>query len=185
MANGYGSIPGTLPAERVHLENTARGPDIIISYAWDADAVIQGFRGTEYASQANERGEHGSFSPIDVHNTLLAAGPGFQQGFGDPLPSGNVDVAPTIAALLGLSLPKAQGRVLHEALAGTLMRPLTGYHVMPTTLRPKQPATGLRMQRIDGSLLNTTNFDFTVKLKQLNSDGKSWIYFDQAGPEHH
>ena len=184
VAKRYGDIPGTLPTESVHLENAARGPDIIISYAWNADAVIQDFRGTEYASQANERGEHGSFSPIDVHNTLLAAGPGFQQGFSDPLPSGNVDVAPTIAALLGLSLPKAQGRVLHEALAGALMRPLTSYRVMPTKLQPKQPATGLRMQRIDGCPLDATNFDFTVKLKQLNSDGKSWIYFDQAGPEH-
>jgi len=185
VAKRYGDIPGTLPAESVHLENAARGPDIIISYAWNADAMIQGFRGTEYASQANERGEHGSFSPIDVHNTLLAAGPGFQQGFSDPLPSGNVDVAPTIAALLGLPLPKAQGRVLHEALAGTLMRPLTDYHVMPTTLQPKQPATRLDMQRVDGSPLSTTRFDFTVQLKQLSADGKNWIYFDQAGAERH
>lgn len=185
VAKRYGDIPGTLPAESVHLENAARGPDIIISYAWDADAVIQGFRGTEYASQANERGEHGSFSPIDVHNTLLAAGPGFQQGFSDPLPSGNVDVAPTIAALLGLPLPKAQGRVLHEALAGTLMRPLTDYHMTPTALQPKQPATQLDMQRVDGSPLSTTRFDFTVQLKRLSADGKSWTYFDQAGPERH
>jgi len=185
VAKRYGDIPGTLPAESVHLENAARGPDIIISYAWDADAVIQGFRGTEYASQANERGEHGSFSPIDVHNTLLAAGPGFQQGFSDPLPSGNVDVAPTIAALLGLSLPKAQGRVLHEALAGTRMRPLTDYRVTPTSLQPKEAATGLSMQRIDGSPLSATRFGFTVQLKQLSVGGKSWTYFDQAGPERH
>ncbi|HWX64939.1 MAG TPA: alkaline phosphatase family protein [Rhodanobacter sp.] len=183
VARRYGNIPGTLPAESVHLENAARGPDIIISYAWDADAVIQGFRGTEYASQANERGEHGSFSPIDVHNTLLAAGPGFQQGFSDPLPSGNVDVAPTIAALLGLSLPKAQGRVLHEALAGTLTRPLTDYHMTPTTVQPKEPATGLSMRRVDGSPLSATSFDFTLQLKQLSADGKTWTYFDQAGPE--
>ena len=185
VAKRYGDIPGTLPAESVHLENAARGPDIIISYAWDAEAVIQGFRGTEYASQANERGEHGSFSPIDVHNTLLAAGPGFQQGFSDPLPSGNVDVAPTIAALLGLSLPKAQGRALHEALTGALMRPLTDYRVKPTTLQPRQPATGLTMQRIDGSALSAASFDFAVKLKQLSADGKSWTYFDQARPERH
>ncbi len=185
VAKRYGDIPGTLSAESVHLENAARGPDIIISYAWDADAVIQGFRGTEYASQANERGEHGSFSPIDVHNTLLAAGPGFQQGFSDPLPSGNVDVAPTIAALLGLPLPKAQGRVLHEALAGTLMRPLTDYHMTPASLQPKQPATRLDMQRVDGSPLSTTRFDFTVQLKQLSTDGKHWTYFDQAGAERH
>lgn len=183
VARRYGDIPGTLPAEDVHLENATRGPDIILSYAWDADAVIQGFRGTEYATQANERGEHGSFSPIDVHNTLVADGPGFQQQFIDPLPSGNVDVAPTIARLLGLSLPKAQGRVLHEALVGSLGRPLGDYHLSPSMLRPKKAATGLHMQRVDGSPLPNTRFDFTVQLKQLDSDGKHWTYFDQAGPD--
>lgn len=183
VARRYGDIPGTLPAEDVHLENAARGPDIIISYAWDADAVIQGFRGTEYASQANERGEHGSFSPIDVHNTLVAAGPGFHPQFSDPLPSGNVDVAPTIARLLGLSLPKAQGRVLHEALTGPLKRALADYRVTPTMLRPKQPATALHRQRMDGTAMKTSRFDFTVKLKRLGADGRSWTYFDQAGPE--
>lgn len=183
VARRYGDIPGTLPAEDVHLENARRGPDIILSYAWDADAMVQGFRGTEYATQANERGEHGSFSPIDVHNTLIAAGPGFQSQFSDPLPSGNVDVAPTIARLLGLSLPKAQGRVLHEALRGRLARPLGDYHVTPAVLRPKHAATGLQMQRVDGSPMKATRFDFTVQLKQLDSDGKHWTYFDQAGPE--
>ncbi|WP_266156280.1 alkaline phosphatase family protein [Dyella silvatica] len=185
VAKRYGNIPGTLPAENVHLENAARGPDIILSYAWDADAVIQGFRGTEYASMSNERGEHGSFSPIDVHNTLLANGPGFRNGFRDSLPSGNVDVAPTIAALLNLPLPRAQGRVLHEALTGPLAQPLEAYHVQPAELRPSQPATGLTTQRIDGSPLPATSYSFVLQLKQLESDGKRWTYFDLAKPERH
>ena len=42
---------------------------------------------------------HGSFSPLDVHNTLIAFGPDFREGLKDPLPSGNVDVAPTIAGI--------------------------------------------------------------------------------------
>ena len=48
------------------------------------------------------RGMHGSFSPIDVHNTLIAYGPDFREGMRDTLPTGNVDVAPTIASILGL-----------------------------------------------------------------------------------
>src|SRR5690242_14525948 len=71
VAKRYGAIPGTLPAEEVHLENARRGPDIIISYAWDADAVVQGFPGTEVGTVSTERGQHGSFSPRDVHNTLI------------------------------------------------------------------------------------------------------------------
>lgn len=187
VAKRYGDMPGTLPAENVHLENAPRGPDIIVSYAWDADATIQGFRGTEYSTvfpeSPSERGEHGSFSPIDVHNTLLAAGPGFRGGFRDALPSGNVDVAPTIAALLGLKLPQAQGRVLHEALSGVLGRNVDAYRVAPAELRPSQAATGLQVQRVDGSALPATSYSFTLQLKQLESDGKRWTYFDYAKPD--
>ena len=187
VARRYGELPGTLPAENVHLENAPRGPDIIVSYAWDADATIQGFRGTEYSTvfpeSPSERGEHGSFSPIDVHNTLLAAGPSFRGGFRDALPSGNVDVAPTIAALFGLNLQRAQGRVLHEALSGSLGRPADSYRVTSTELRPPQPASGLSMRRIDGSALSGDSYSFALHLKQLESDGKRWIYFDEAKPE--
>jgi arylsulfatase A-like enzyme len=183
VAKRYGSIPGTLPAENVHLENAARGPDIIVSYAWDAHARIQGFPGTEYAAQSNERGEHGSFSRIDVHNTLLAAGPDFRQGFQDALPSGNVDLAPTIAALMQLKFPTAQGRVLRESLNGALAQPVDAYTVVPTSLRPAQPATGLSAQRVDGSPLPQRQFNFVLQMKQLQADGKTWTYFDQASPE--
>ena len=183
VARRYGALAGTLPAEDVHLENAVRGPDIIVSYAWDANAKIQGFVGTEYAAQSNERGEHGSFSPIDVHNTLLAAGPDFRTTFRDTLPSGNVDLAPTIAALMGLKLPKAQGRVLHESLTGALAKPIDSYNVVPTTLQPANPASGLRMQRVDGSSLSATQFNFILQMKQLRSDDKTWTYFDQASPD--
>lgn len=182
VAKRYGPLPGTLPAENVHLENAARGPDIILSYAWNANAKVQGYPGTEYAGQSNERGEHGSFSPIDVHNTLLAAGPDFRTAFHDTLPSGNVDLAPTIAALMGLKLPQAQGRVLHESLSGPLGQPVNTYTVTPSTLQPSRVASGLSMQRVDGSTLPTTQFSFVLQMKQLQSGGKTWTYFDQASP---
>ena len=185
VASRYGAIPGTLPAEDVQLGNAARGPDIIISYAWDANAVIQGFRGTEYGTVSTERGQHGSFSPIDVHNTLVASGPDFRQAMRDPLPSGNVDVAPTLAAVLGLALPTAQGRVLHEALTGPLARPVSDYTVAPAAIRPATAATGLKTVRIDGAPLPATRFSFTVKQKVLRLDGHRWTYFDQAAADRH
>lgn len=185
VAKRYGALPGTLPAEAVHLENARRGPDIIISYAWDADAVVQGFPGTEVGTVSTERGQHGSFSPRDVHNTLIASGPDFRQAMRDPLPSGNVDVAPTLAALLNLPLPTAQGRVLHEALTGTLARPLSDYAVKPAAIRPAQPATGLTTVRIDGAPLPATRYSFTVRQKRLSFDGRTWTYFDQAAADRH
>ena len=185
VAKRYGVIAGTLPAEAVHLENARRGPDIIISYAWDANAVVQGFPGTEVGTVSTERGQHGSFSPRDVHNTLIASGPDFQRAMRDPLPSGNVDVASTLAALLNLPLPTAQGRVLHEALTGALARPLSDYAVKPAAIRPAQPATGLKTVRIDGAPLPATRYSFTVRQKRLSFDGRTWTYFDQAAADRH
>jgi arylsulfatase A-like enzyme len=53
-----------------------------------------------------------------MHNTLIAAGPDFHQGEADELPSGNVDLAPTIFAILGIKSPAAMdGRFLAEAMA--------------------------------------------------------------------
>jgi hypothetical protein len=47
-----------------------------------------------------------------------ASGAGIKPGFENPLPSGNLDLAPTIQHLLGLDPPAGQhGRILHEALA--------------------------------------------------------------------
>jgi hypothetical protein len=60
-----------------------------------------------------------------MHNTLVAAGPGFRVGLRDLLPSGNVDVAPTILWLLGFKDEAAHrdGRVLSEAIVGDVSSP--------------------------------------------------------------
>ena len=115
--DNYGNIPGTFYMSIVHLENIAgRNPDIIVSYNYDQEAVVQGVKGTEYESMQGNRGMHGSFSPVDVHNSLIAFGPDFKSGVRDELPSGNIDIAPTIAHLLDLHLPDTDGRVLYEAI---------------------------------------------------------------------
>ena len=52
-----------------------------------------------------------------MHNMLIAAGPDFRHGETDNLPSGNVDLTPTILAVLGISsAEKLDGRVLVEAM---------------------------------------------------------------------
>jgi hypothetical protein len=117
VKSSYGAIPGTLSLASIRLEDTAaREPDIVVSFDFDESASVQGVLGTELVSMFGNRGMHGSFSPFDVHNTLIAAGPDFTPGFVDPLPTGNVDVAPTVAQILGRSLPAADGRPLLGAL---------------------------------------------------------------------
>jgi len=191
----YGHIAGTLPLERVRLENAAgRNPDIIVSFNFDEDAVVQGFKGTEFESAFNLRGMHGSFSPIDVHNTLLAVGPHFKSGFTDHLPSGNVDVAPTVAHILKLRLHEADGRVLREALYRQHGRRDDGNDddgdrdnakVYAQVIRPHEPATGLTFQLPtdpDGKDvdLGKTRYEIELHVKQLRQQGREYIYFDYA-----
>jgi hypothetical protein len=120
----YGAVPGTMPLSVVGLEGpnstSPPTPDLVVSFSWDADATSAAAPdtpGTELASAYGSRGMHGSFSPRDVHNTLIAAGPHFRAGVADVYPSSNLDVAPTVASLLRLDMQQVEGRVLLEALS--------------------------------------------------------------------
>ena len=54
-----------------------------------------------------------------MHNTLIASGPDFKRDETNDLPSGNVDLAPTILQILAIKpLQKMDGRVLSEAMTG-------------------------------------------------------------------
>jgi hypothetical protein len=183
----YGDIPGTLPLARIHAQNAAgRNPDVIASYDYQEDAAVRGAKGIEYAGAllgTSYRGMHGSFSPRDVHNTLIASGPGFRSGFRDPLPSGNVDVAPTAAQILGLALPDANGRPLFEALQGG--EEPSAYQVTPEVVRPKSEATGIALALPtdpDGNDVDRTKTTYTFELrtKRLVHRGKTYTYLDSA-----
>jgi hypothetical protein len=155
---------------------------VVVSFAFDADALVQGMAGTEFASGTANRGMHGTSSPRDVHNTLVAAGPHFRAGFHDTLPTGNVDVAPTIARLLGLRLPGAEGRVLEEALVDGL--PLERF-VEETHLKTSSSAEGLRMllpTDPDGRAVDAprTRYRVELKSKTLSWEGHHATYLDWA-----
>jgi arylsulfatase A-like enzyme len=183
----HGAIPGTLPLSAIHAHNAAgKSPDIILSYDYDPDAVVAGARGTEMAGTLNGatyRGMHGSFSPRDVHNTAIAYGPDFRSGFRDPLPTGNVDIAPTVARILGLALPHAQGRVLLEALQHGA--PLDSYRATPRVIAPAAPATGLTIRLPtdpDGKDIapGLHTYSFELHTRSLTHGGHTYTYFDFA-----
>ena len=77
-------------------------------------------------STASGRAGHGSTSPYEVSNTLIAAGPEFRQAGVSATDSGNVDIAPTLMQLAGVATPAHtfDGRVLEEALRAS-SRPLS------------------------------------------------------------
>ncbi|MCU1678542.1 MAG: type phosphodiesterase/nucleotide pyrophosphatase, partial [Frankiales bacterium] len=185
----YGNLPGTLPLSAVNLENATRKgkgqPDVVVSFAWDDKQAVNGMPGIEFESFGGNRGMHGSFSTVDVHNTLVANGPSFRRNLVVTNPTGNVDVAPTVAFLLGQSMPQADGRVLNEAL----VRPAgTSAPVVRTGIvTPTAPATGLAFKLPtdpSGAAVDTARssgtYTINLAVKDLTVDGKTYRYFDNA-----
>jgi arylsulfatase A-like enzyme len=115
------ALPGTFPLAEVNAASPT-APDIIVSTRWirlparDEHPRIEVFN-DGYHEYAAGGGMHVTLSPTDLHNMCVAAGPDFLRGVTDPLPSGNVDIAPTLLWLMNVP-PETplDGRVLHEAL---------------------------------------------------------------------
>jgi arylsulfatase A-like enzyme len=109
-----GRVPGTLSFDAVRWAHD-RAAQILFSPDWTDATNAHGIRGT--VASGGVAG-HGSSSPWDIHNTLVAAGPDVRAGVTIDSPSANVDLAPTFLHLLGITVPPSvQGRPLDEALA--------------------------------------------------------------------
>ncbi|WP_419816562.1 alkaline phosphatase family protein [Glacieibacterium sp.] len=185
----YGAIPGILTMAQANLENAKRQnsgqPDVVVSFNWDDSVSVQGKPGIEFESVGGQRGMHGSFGTTDVHNTLIAGGPSFTGKAVVTLPTGNVDVAPTVAWLLRLSLPQADGRILNEALVTPASKSTPV--VTPSVINPAALATGLAFETpLDptGAIKDTTlaagTYSIDLAVKDLAVDGKGYRYFDYA-----
>ncbi|GMW03522.1 MAG: hypothetical protein AMXMBFR84_46560 [Candidatus Hydrogenedentota bacterium] len=108
-----GVVPGTLSLDLVYY-NHERSPQILMDSQWSDDANAMGWKGT---TQQTGVAGHGTSSPWDIHNTLIAGGPSFKARARSAVPTGNVDIAPTVCRILGISpAGTMQGRVLEELL---------------------------------------------------------------------
>ena len=184
VSDKYGDVAGTLPMSLIKTENpvTGRGPDIIVSFNFDENVSVAGRPGISYASSVNRRGDHGSFSSTDTHISMMAHGPDFKSGLYDTLPTGNVDIAPTVARILTFNMSSIQGRVLEEALKGGPR--VTEYTVLGKPYRSSKK-TGLKVKLstdLDGRTIdpNLTTYSIELRTKILTRGGTSYIYFDQA-----
>ena len=112
-----GAALGLLPGDALGLAGP-RAADVVLSFRWDATASANGFVGHADSSEgAPGLGTHGSGSPQELRCVLTASGPSFRQGLVSELPSGNVDIAPTVLRLLGVTTGAAlDGRPLVEGL---------------------------------------------------------------------
>jgi predicted AlkP superfamily pyrophosphatase or phosphodiesterase len=123
-----GIEPGTFSTELVHLAHPERGPDIVLTFPWSSAKNPFGVPGTDYTDTRGatgplkgSAGNHGSMSPWTVHNTFFAWGVDFKRGATVHTPVSNVDITPTLLALMGLDhdprLPRFDGRAITEAFA--------------------------------------------------------------------
>ena len=155
-----GRVPGTLSFEAIHWTH-ARSAQILFSPDWTDDANAHGMRG---AVASGGTAGHGSSSPWDVHNTLIAAGPDLKQGVSIDVPSANVDFTPTFLTLLGLAIPPSvEGRPLRDAFVDG-----------------PAPAT-LAVRTLEHAVASDDkSYSATASFSIVTSEGREYRYFDQA-----
>jgi arylsulfatase A-like enzyme len=118
-------VDGAFPLADAGIDSSF-APEIAVAMRWKADQSQYGVPGLIYCTGGPlgpGQGQHASLSPSDMHNLCVASGPDFARGMKDPLPSGNIDIAPTILWILGIEQKpgeKMSGRVLGEALTATV-----------------------------------------------------------------
>jgi arylsulfatase A-like enzyme len=155
-----GWVPGTLSFDVIRW-NHERSAEIMWSPDWTDAANKHGVQGSVMASGV---AGHGSSSPFDVHNTLIAAGPDLRRAASVDVPSANVDFAPTLLSLLGVAVPASmEGRVLSEGFASG-------------------PAPGSLRVRTERHTATNANgsYSATATLSTVETPSGSYRYFDLA-----
>ena len=149
---------GTFPLSHVAID-TAGAPDVVMSFRWHDAKNEFGVPGLIHADWKRDAGHgtHATLSKFDMHNTMVAAGPDLRRGLVDDLPTGTIDLAPTILHLLGIeSSEQLDGRVLHEALVNSdAAEPKLGTERIEAT---RQLATGRWKQYLQVSRAGGTAY---------------------------
>jgi arylsulfatase A-like enzyme len=154
-----GHVPGTLSFDAIRWQHQ-RSAQILFSPDWTDAPNTHDWRGS---SASNGIAGHGSSSPWEIHNTLIAAGPDIKSGEVVEIPSANVDLAPTFLSLLGIALPASmQGRPLQEAFSSGQSAPPSFYESGIVT-GTKDNAYGVRAS-------------FSI----VEVDGRRYRYFDRT-----
>jgi predicted AlkP superfamily pyrophosphatase or phosphodiesterase len=111
-------IDGTFALAQAHVGATNGAPDVLVSMRWTSEKNEFGCPGMITSPEGKKGlGTHSSLSRFDLHNTLIASGPDFKKGFVSTMPSGNIDIAPTVLSILNVEPPgPMDGRVLFEAM---------------------------------------------------------------------
>jgi arylsulfatase A-like enzyme len=119
-APALAQLPGVIDLRTVwNGQSNGRAPLLAVSPRWSSAPNEHGVPGAvmSLTTQAALRSSHGSASPFDLHALLIANGASFQSGSHSRIPTGAIDLLPTISHLIGLPQPDAiDGRPLWEIM---------------------------------------------------------------------
>ena len=165
-------LPGTFRLNEAKIDNP-QAPDVVMAFRWNDSKNQFGTPGMIDADWQRAAGEgtHATLSRFDMHNMLVAAGPDFRSGQTDDLPTGNIDLSPTILHILGIKPPQGMdGRVLSEAIVNVNHVP-AGEKTEAKTIEAKKdfPAgswrQSLRISRVGSTIyLDEGNGAFAPKV---------------------
>lgn len=120
-------LPGLLSLSSLWNEQSnERAPLLAVSPCWSHALNEHGVPGDvmSLTTQSALRSSHGSASPFDLHALLIANGTSFHQGLNSQIPTGAIDLLPTILTLLGIVPPATiDGRVLWEIMQSPVGEP--------------------------------------------------------------
>jgi len=149
-------MDGTFALEQAKIDGE-HAPDIVMAFRWNDSKNqfdLPGMIDADWQRAAG-KGTHATLSRFDMHNMLIAGGPDFRRGHTDDLPSGNVDLAPTILHILGITPPQQMdGRILSEVMTNANI-PKTNPQ-METLEAAKDFATGSWQQSLKISRVGST-----------------------------
>src|SRR4030095_2950457 len=135
-------LPGTFHLTDAKIDNP-HAPDVVMAFRWNDSKNQFGTPGMIDADWQRAAGEgtHATLSRFDMHNTLIAAGPDFRSGQADDLPTGNVDLAPTILRILGIKPPQEMDRRVFAGAIVSVDQVAAGRKTETKTIEAKKEFT--------------------------------------------
>jgi hypothetical protein len=148
---------GALPMSAIGLVGKSKvpRPAIVVTYKvfYQKPGDLQSAAQVSDTTLQEGQGMHGGFGRDQTLNNMAAWGPDFKSGFVDEAPVGNIDLTPTIAAILGIDMPSVgslKGRVMREAMAGQSNAAGSGVKTMTSEAATDGLSTVMEYEEMSG-----------------------------------
>ena len=163
-------LPWLIPNSAVFAAHP-RAADLMFSFSWDRESAAGGVPG-RITGSGETVADHGTASPYDMKGFLLARGAGVIAGARPALPTGLVDIAPTILHMLGVPPPEnMDGRVLTELLRSTHAE--SWEHTHPTLRFGDAFGGDCPVQEVALQIVGTTAYLEHAGFLQQNAEGEA------------